>query len=591
MSEQQEFTGSFKRLIDIGLALSAEKDINSLMERILLEAKDMGNADGGTLYIRTDDDALRFEIMRTDSLGIAAGGTTGKAITQPPVEMYLEDKPNYKNISSYTALTGKTVSIDDAYETEEFDFSGTKIFDERNEYRSKSLLCVPLKNHQEDVIGVLQLLNARDEETGEVISFSERTKPLIEALASQAAIALENQNLIDAQKMLLQSFIELMASAVDAKSPYTGGHCVRVPELTEMLTHAVCESDSGPFKDFDLSEEEWEELHIAGWLHDCGKVTTPEYVVDKATKLETITDRIHEIRMRFEVLKREAVIEYQDAIIKGEGDAETLKAELDAKLTRIDDDFAFIAQSNRGGEFMAEEQVERVKDIAKQQWTRTLDDRLGIANEELTRKQREEVKTLPVKENILADRVDHIIDHNTENHAADPDNPYGFKIEVPEKKYNLGEIYNLCIIRGTLTAEERFKINDHIVQTIVMLEGLPFPKHMQRVPEIAGGHHEKMDGTGYPKRINGGEMSVLARIMAIADIFEALTAADRPYKDPKTLTESLRIMSFMVKDSHIDPELFELFLRKGVWKEYADTYLMSIQIDEVDIDDYLPTSS
>ena len=579
---------SFKRLIDIGIALSAEKNPDRLMEMILLEAKELTHADGGTLYIRTRNDELEFKIVRTDSLEVAQGGTSGVPITLPPVAMFdAEGEPNLKTIVSYAANTGDTINIRDAYDSTEFDFSGTKKFDQATGYHSKSFLTVPLKNRGGEVIGVLQILNSLDPATGEVTTFSEEITPLIEALASQAAVALENQNLIEAQKNLLDSFIELMASAVDAKSPYTGGHCQRVPMLTEMLTAAACESTAPPFADFNLNEEEWYELHIGAWLHDCGKVTTPEYVVDKATKLETITDRIHEIRMRFEVMKREAIIRFQQALLEGGGDKAALQAELDRELAGLDDDFTFIAECNLGGEFMAEERIERVKSIAKRKWMRTLDDRLGVSQEELKRKKRAIAKSLPVQEDLLEDRIDHIIEHDAVVHSADPNNEFGFKVTVPEHKYNLGEVYNLCIARGTLTHEERFKINDHIVQTIVMLQNLPFPKHLERVPEIAGGHHEKMDGTGYPKRLNGEEMSLPARIMAIADVFEALTAADRPYKPAKKLSESIKIMSFMVKDKHLDPELFRLFLESGVYRDYANRFLTPAQIDPVNINDYL----
>lgn len=585
-------TASFKRLIEIGIALSAEKNPERLMERILIEAKDMCNADGGTLYIRTEEDTLKFAIMRTDSLNIAQGGTTGKSIALPPVQMYDEDeKANLTNIASYSAITGETINIKNAYDSYSFDFSGPKKFDASTGYRSTSFLTVPLKNRQEEVIGVLQLLNALDTASGEVIAFSSEIEPLVEALASQATVALENQHLIESQKQLLDSFIELLATAVDAKSPYTGGHCQRVPELTVMLTEAVCDTREGKFKKFNLTEEEWYELRVGAWLHDCGKITTPEYVVDKATKLETITDRIHEVRMRFEVMKCEAVIKHQQALLDGKGkkkaDREKLEKKLTSQLAKLDDDFAFIAKCNIGGEFMAEEDMERVKKIAKRKWTRTLDDRLGVAMDELKRRQRKPAQKLPRKDSLLDDRVDHIIEHDSVVYTADPDNPFGFKIDAPEHKYNLGEIYNLCIAKGTLTPEERFKINDHIVQTIVMLEQLPFPKHLARVPEIAGGHHEKMDGTGYPKGLKGEEMSVPARVMAIADVFEALTAADRPYKAPKKLSESIRIMSFMVKDSHLDGDLFKLFLESGVYLEYAAKYLEPFQIDDIDIEEFI----
>ena len=579
---------SFERLIEIGIALSAERDTSRLMETILLEAKSLSNADGGTLYLSDKDGNLKFEIMRTDSLNIAMGGTTGKEITFPPVRLYDPDtgKENRSNVASSTALTGESINIQDAYDSQDYDFTGTKKFDEGTGYRSQSFLTVPMKNSQDDVIGVLQLLNAQAPDSRKVIPFGSDIQPLIEALASQAAVALDNKLLLDAQKDLLDSFIELIGSAIDSKSPYTGGHCQRVPELTKMLAKAACGQTDGPFADFALDEEEWYELHIAAWLHDCGKVTTPEYVVDKATKLETIYDRIHEIRTRFEVIKREAEIEYLKAVIDGKGDAQALRSELDARLAQLDDDFAFIAESNIGGEFMAPERIERVKEIAGITWTRTLDNRIGIAHEEKKRWDRTKAPELPVQENLLTDRDDHII-YREESQAAASDDTYGFKLDVPELKFNLGEIYNLCIARGTLTAEERFKINDHIVQTIIMLEQLPFPEHLKRVPEYAGGHHEKMDGTGYPKKLNKDDMSTPAKIMAIADIFEALTAADRPYKLPKKLSDSVKIMSFMKKDAHIDADLFNLFLTSGVYMDYAEKFLKPEQLDDVDISQYL----
>jgi len=586
-SKKSEAT-SFERLIEVGIALSAERDTSQLMETILLEAKGLSNADGGTLYLSDEVGNLKFEIMRTDSLKIAMGGTTGKKITFPPVRLFDPEtgKENRANIASSAALTGESINIPDAYDSKDYDFSGTKKFDEGTGYRSKSFLAVPMKNSQGEVIGVLQLLNAEDTKTGEVIPFGGDIQPLIEALASQAAVALDNKQLLDAQKALLDSFIELIGSAIDSKSPYTGGHCQRVPELTKMLAAAACEETDGPYADFDLTEDEWYELHIAAWLHDCGKVTTPEYVVDKATKLETIYDRIHEIRTRFEVIKREAEIEYLKAVIDGKGDTDTLRADLDTRLAQLDDDFAFIAESNIGGEFMAPERIERVKEIAGITWTRTLDNRIGVAHEEKIRWDRTLAPDLPVQENLLSDRNDHIF-YREEGQAEPADDPHGFKLDMPELKFNLGEIYNLCIGRGTLTAEERFKINDHIVQTIIMLEQLPFPEHLKRVPEYAGGHHEKMDGTGYPKKLNKDDMSTPAKIMAIADIFEALTAADRPYKLPKKLSASVEIMSFMKKDAHIDADLFELFLTSGVYKVYADKFLKPEQLDDVDISQYL----
>lgn len=577
---------AYRQLIDIGIALSVERDNAKLMERILVEAKAFTNADAGTLYLNREDKELVFQIVRNDTLNIALGGTTGGEIAFKPVPLFTDaGAPNMHNVASYSAITGETINIPDAYcEFDQFDFSGTQRFDAYTGYHSQSFLTVPLKNHENLVIGVMQLINAKDP-SGKVVAFDEATVPLVEALASQAAVSIDNRMLIEAQKKLLDAFIELIAAAIDAKSRYTGGHCQRVPALTEMLTRAVCDATEGPFKGFNLTEAEWYELHIAGWLHDCGKVTTPEYVVDKATKLETIYDRIHEVRMRFEVLKRDAEIAYLKKRLEGADEA-ALEADYRRELAALDDDFAFIGECNLGGEFMAPAKIARLKAIADRTWTRTLSDRIGISHGERSRRAREPEPALPAREKLLQDRYDHIIERD-ETDLMPADNKWGFRMTMPAAKYNQGEVYNLSIARGTLTDEERYKINDHIMQTVIMLEGLPFPRHLRRVAEYACGHHEKMDGTGYPRGLKREDMSIPARAMAIADIFEALTAADRPYKPAKTLSESLKIMSFMVKDRHIDPDLFRLFLESGVYKDYAMKFLKPEQIDAVDLKQYL----
>ena len=407
----------------------------------------------------------------------------------------------------------------------------------------------------------------------------------ISALSGFAAVSLESRQLLMMQKELLDAFIKLIAGAIDAKSPYTGGHCQRVPELTRLLAQAACDSTAAPFSDFNLDEKQWEALDIASWLHDCGKVTTPEYVVDKATKLETINDRIHEIRTRFEVLKRDAELRYWQQRTEG-GERGALDETLQQELRQLDDDFAFIAECNLGGEFMEADKIERLQQIAAYSWMRTLDDRLGVSWEERQRMEREPSGPLPVSERLLDNKVQHLIERDTADRLP-ADNPWGFKIDTPEYKYNRGELYNLEVSRGTLTDEERYKINDHIMQTIVMLEKLPYPKHLRDVPLIAGCHHETMDGNGYPKRLTREQMPLTARMMAVADIFEALTASDRPYKKAKTLGEAIRIMSFMKQDRHIDPDLFDLFLSSGAWLEYGRRYLQAGQIDEVDISEYL----
>ena len=522
----------------IGLALSKEKDMDKLLEMILLEAKRISNADGGTLYMMTDDQRLKFSIMITDSLNIHMGGTSGKEIPFYPVKLYMDDgQPNKTMIAANAGLTGDTINIPDAYKAKGFDFAGTKAFDEKTGYRSKSFLTVPLKNHEDEIIGVLQLLNAQDIKTKKVIPFSDSVQKSVEALSSQAAVAITNKNLIKDLEVLFESFIKLIASAIDAKSPYTGGHCSRVPEITMMLAESVNEINDGPFAGIQFTDKEMYELKIAAWLHDCGKVATPEAVVDKGTKLETIYDRIHTVATRFEVLKRDEEIKYlkkqlkiqkDDSLIENQK-KEALKKARTLYLKRIKqqgDDKSFIEESNVGGEFMSQDRKDRVNKIASYRW----------------------------KDN-----------------------------GSPKPFFSEDEIYNLCISRGTLTPEERKIINDHIVVTIDMLEQLPYPKHLRNVPEFAGGHHEKLDGTGYPKGLNHSEMSVQAKIMAIADIFEALTARDRPYKKGKTLSQAMRILGFMKNDAHIDTELFEVFVKEKIYLKYAESFLDPEQIDEVEL--------
>ncbi len=520
----------------IGLALSKERDMEKLLEMILLEAKRISNADGGTLYMMTDDQRLRFSIMITDSLNVHMGGTSGKEIPFYPVKLYNDDgKPNENMIAANAAINGKTINIPDAYKAKGFDFSGTKAFDEKTGYRSKSFLTVPLKNHENEIIGVLQLLNAQDIKSNKVISFSERIQNSVEALSSQAAVAITNKNLIKDLEVLFESFIKLIASAIDAKSPYTGGHCSRVPEITMMLAESVNEINEGPFANIQFSDKEMYELKIAAWLHDCGKVATPEYVVDKSTKLETIYDRIHTVATRFEVIKRDEEIKFlkkQLSIQKKDSLSDVDKKEAIKKarilylkrIKQLDEDKTFIEESNFGGEFMSQDRKDRVKKISS----------------------------------------------------------YRYKDNGSAKSFlSDNEVYNLCISRGTLTPEERKVINDHIVVTIEMLEQLPYPKHLRNVPEFAGGHHEKLDGTGYPKGLNHAEMSVQAKIMAIADIFEALTARDRPYKKGKTLSQAMRILGFMKNDAHIDAELFDVFVQEKIYLKYAEGFLDPEQIDEV----------
>ncbi len=403
-------------------------------------------------------------------------------------------------------------------------------------------------------------------------------------MANQLAIALGNANLQKAQKELLDSFIKLIASAIDAKSKYTGGHCARVPELSNMLANVVSESNEDVFKDFQLdTEDKKRELDIAGWLHDCGKITTPEYVVDKATKLETIYNRIHEIRTRFEVIHRDLTIEALNKKLAVENEKE-VDIWLDKEHKKLLEEFEIIAKSNIGTELMKDETKDSLKNIASRTWVRNFDDTLGLAHAELERVLLE-CSTTPQTEKLLADKSRHIIPR--ENFNYEEYERMGFKTEVPEHLYNLGELYNIRVSKGTLSHEERFKIQEHVHMTLVMLEKLPFPEHLKNVPLFAGAHHETLIGTGYPRQLTIDDMPIPSRVMAIADVFEALTASDRPYKEAKTLSASIEILSYMVKDQYLDADIFKLFLSSGLYKEYAHKFLKPEQIDEVDIAGYL----
>ena len=546
-----------EKLNEIGAALSREQDIDRLLEFILVAAKTITRAQGGTLYriikVVGEDDKeerhLHFEILHNDEFERRGdpgrpgrqGGTSGNPINLKTIPLYEGDGENHANVAAHAALRGETVNIADAYAAAGFDFSGTRKFDEINGYRSRSFLTVPMRNHENEIIGVLQLINCLEPQTGTVVPFSTADQRLAESLASQAAIALTKRQLISQLEELFESFIKLINLAIDEKSEYTAGHCERVPELTMMLAEAASATEDGPLAAFHMTDRDRYELKIAGLLHDCGKVTTPVHVVDKATKLQTLYDRIHTLDTRFEVLKRDAEIEMLRKLLalpepRDAAAEAALRRDFEARLAQLNDDRRFLRRVNIGGEFMKDADLERVRAIGKAYRWR------GASGRE------------------------------TDFLSGD-------------------EIKNLSIRKGTLNRTERKIINKHINVTIDMLEKLPWPKHLTNVPEYAGGHHERMDGKGYPKGLTRKKMSWQARVMGIADIFEALTAGDRPYKTGKTLSESLFILGRMKEDGHIDPDLFDVFVRRGVYLQYAREKLDPQQIDEVDLNrlpGYLP---
>ncbi|GGO75736.1 phosphodiesterase [Marinobacterium nitratireducens] len=550
---------TLKRFLGLLQSMSEETEFKPLIELITDETMNVSQAAGAAIYLVSEDEKQ----LQPVSLKVA-----GNAVSPALLESCNLDSGNPlgRCLQQQQSLQ-QAVGPDGAHPM--------RALLDALSLPSFSVISLPLKNRKGEPVGVLCLLYADTDRR----PVSDRLA-FIETLSGFASITLESRQLIRMEKALLEAFIELIAGAIDAKSPHTAGHCQRVPELTRMLAQAACDSQAPPFRDFHLSREEWEELHIASWLHDCGKVTTPEYVVDKATKLETLYDRIHEIRTRFEVLKRDAEIRYLRAVMAGGEEAE-LRQALEREWRTLDEEYAFVAQCNLGSERMAEADQDRLQRIAGRTWMRTLDERLGVSWEERQR-QADRSGRLPVEEKLLADKPVHIIPRE-EADRIEPDNPWGFRLDTPEHLYNRGELYNLQIPAGTLTPEERYKINDHIVQTIIMLEKLPYPRHLRRVPEIAGGHHERMDGQGYPKRLHGEQMSLSARMMAIADVFEALTASDRPYKTPKPLSEALGIMFGMGRRGHLDPQLLRLFVESGVCLDYARRFLAPSQVDAFDL--------
>lgn len=505
--------GQLEHFVTIGLALARQTDQTQLLEQILQSAQQISKAEGGTIY-RCNGQQLEFATLINHRLGLHQGGTSGESPQQAPIPLLIDGKPNDSAVVAMAANQQQPIVIDDVYQSALVNQQKARDFDQQMGYRTQSMLTVPLLDHQADVTGVLQLINCLND-VGQPQPFPAEVQRQVLALASLAAMVITNKQLVRDLENLFEALSRLLAQAIDEKSPYTGGHCRRVPALTMMLAEACSATDEGPMAGFVMTPADVHELSVAGWLHDCGKIATPEYVMDKATKLHGLHDNIALVAARFEIASRDIELNSQlDAASKAQ------------QLEQLRLDLSFLRSSNIGGEFMSWELQKRVREIA----------------------ERYQISIGGVAQSVL---------------TAD-------------------EVTNMCVERGTLNNEERRIINRHIEVTIDMLESLPFPKHLRNVPEYAGGHHEKMDGTGYPRGLKKEQMSVQARIMAIADIFEALTANDRPYKKAKTLSESLRILGFMAQDQHIDVDLFRVFIDKKVYLQFAEEFLGPEQIDEVD---------
>jgi HD-GYP domain-containing protein (c-di-GMP phosphodiesterase class II) len=503
----KESESGYKAFADIGLALSTQRNVDRLMELILDEARKLTRADGGTLYLfNEEDNCLEFSILHNETMGSRLGGTSGYPVTLPPVPLSHEDgSANKSNASSYAAITGEVINIHDVYKAEHFDFSGTQTYDRLNNYHSKSMLVIPMKNMSGILIGVIQLINARERDNLRVQPFSEFSERLIVSLASQAAVALTNVELNKDLEELFHAFMRSIAFAIDEKSKYTGGHISRVVDLTMLIANGINRDKSAVFTDREFSDEEMEELRLAAWMHDIGKVITPESVMDKKTKLEGMQDRIELIESRYKMVCG-SVKASDDSC-----DHEKMREELE-----------FLKQCNQSGEFLSDDNLEKLKTISKKTYL-------------------SEGKEYP---------------YLTEN-----------------------ELYNLSIRKGNLNPEERGIIEHHAAMTRKILAELKFPGHLSMVGDYASMHHEKLDGSGYPLGLKSEDIPLQARIISVADIFEALTAKDRPYRQPMKLSKAMSIMGFMIKDGHIDADVFESFKLSGAMKRYTDEELNPEQVD------------
>ncbi len=552
---------SLQDIVELNNEIANQKDRFQIIDKFMQLAQRACNSDGVTYYTISDDNFLRLVYSHSRSLKIHKIGSDNKYYTQPT---YLPDqkKNAKKTIIITSALNKEIINTSNIY-SDDYDNDIYLKWDEDLDYKTVSMLVIPIFDSRKRIIGIAQFINAMDI-NGYPIAFTSKHQDKAQSICNLMVPYLENQKLKEDYDQLLESFIEVLARAIDAKSPYTGSHCQRVPVIARMLATAAVQQDHGPLKNFEMNEDDWYALNIASWLHDCGKITTPEYIVDKATKLETINNRIHEIRNRFEILRRDAHIDYLKKRLKNTSTQEELQNEYISKIQKLEDDFDFIASCNIGDIPLSDKDVARLQEISHTKFIRYFSRMKGLSWAERDAIKDTELYSNPSYENLLQNRDD--------------------QINAP---YNRGELYNLTIRSGTINKKEREKINEHIVVTIDMLKALPFPKELSNVVEYAGAHHERVDGQGYPNGLTGEQMSIPARIMAIADIFEALTANDRPYKEPKKLSKVLAIMQHMKNSGHIDPDLYEVFIRNHVYADYAEQYISPAQIDIINPEDYL----
>ncbi|MCP4754242.1 MAG: GAF domain-containing protein [Proteobacteria bacterium] len=552
-------------LSEAGAKLSQEQEQSSALSLILYTARNLTNADAGTVYSVKDeyyDDPYNPGELKSKSLVFEEMHTESKNYfntkpDMPPVQMEIDGKPNENNVSAYCANTGQIVNIPDAYDEEGFDFSGTKVYDENNNYRSKSMLVLPLRDHENQINGVLQLIN-RQTSDGEVVRFTKNDQTIVQAMSYQAAISLTTQKLLREHIELFDSFVRVLAEGLGEKSPYTYGHINRVAELSMSLAEKIDGWDTGLYDRIHLTKDQMEELRLAAWMHDIGKLTTPEHVVSKPIKLQLLSDQFEMIIQRFNSKFKDLEIEALQKKIQGMEENQPpeffrqIEEEKKAEIQELVKDLNILNKSNIGGEFLAEND----RKVIEKNSLVTVDQHLKIG-----------FKTILGEERIS---------------GVELSREKGKTPLISEEEKNF-----LTIARGTLSGEERKIINDHAERSWRWLMKLPFPKKKMKLPLYAGAHHETLGGDGYPNRLKANQLPIQSRIIAVADIFEALTANDRPYKTPMKLSKALDILGNMVKGGELDAEVVKIFLKSGLFLKYANDFLDENQIDTVYIDQWL----
>jgi HD-GYP domain-containing protein (c-di-GMP phosphodiesterase class II) len=521
-SELLVLTKQLEELNRIGAALAAERDTARLLELILTKARQITGSDAGSLYVvekmpAEDNPDLRKppaeddEPIRRLRFTIAQNDTVNLPFKEGLLEM------TGHSIAGHVALTGETVMLEDAYVLpDDAPYVFNRSFDEAAQYRTRSVLGVAMKTPKGHVIGVLQLINATRD--GQVVSYSESQRALVLSLASQAAIALENSQLYAEIQHLFEGFVRASVVAIESRDPATSGHSFRVANLTVALAEVADRADSGPMATVRFSRDDLRTIRYASLLHDFGKVGVREEILVKAKKLHP--SQFDRVRERFGLARRtlewsNAQARLDFALAHGpeayrEREA-AFEAELHAKLTKLDRQLAEIEQANEPS-VLPQGSFERLRDIA----TETFTDVDGAAR------------------TLLRD----------------------------------DEIRWLSLRKGSLSDRERQQIEAHVVHTFRFLRQIPWTPEIRRIPAIALGHHEKLNGTGYPYKLSAPDIPIQTRMMTISDIFDALSAADRPYKKAVPVERALQILEQTVKDGELDADLFDLFLEARVYDRW-----------------------